>query len=126
MHHKILIGFFLFVLGNEAMADTYMCTAKYAAGITEKDDDVTQAQSGEYDKQYIADELGFRAVGQDKVKLSKCRFIDGRPTFCEDPGDSWSGFFMLSSNRVFTYFVVIGGNNGVLEAMVVKGKCSKT
>ncbi len=107
------------------MADAYLCTAKYAAGVTEKNDDVTQAQSGEYDKQYIVDERGFRALGEDSGKLSKCNFIDGRPAFCEDPGVGWSGFFMLPSNLVFTHFAVIGGHSGVLEAMVVKGKCEK-
>ncbi len=110
---------------NAAIADAYLCTAQYAAGVSEKNDEVTQAQSGEYDKQYILDERGFRAVGDDDVKLSKCRYDNGRPTFCEDPGEGWSGFFMMGSNRVFTYFVVIGGRGGFLEALVIKGKCSE-
>lgn len=114
------------MLGSDAIAKAYLCTAKYAAGVTEKDDDVTQAQSGEYEKQYVLDERGFRAVGDKDVKLSECRFDNGRPTFCEGPGDGWSGFFMMGSNLVFTYFVVLGGRSGVLEAMVVKGKCSET
>lgn len=122
---RLLLCSFLLSLGSGALADAYLCTAKYAAGVTEKNDDVTQAQSGEYDKQYIVDEHGFRFFGSNNVQLSKCKFVDGRPTFCEDPGDGWSGFFLLPSNLVFTYFDVIGGGNGVLEAMVVKGKCEK-
>ena len=125
MNLRILTCCLLLSLSSVALADAYLCTAKYAAGVTEKEDDVTQAQSGEYDKQYLVDERGFRPVGADNVKLSKCNVIDGRPAFCEDPGDGWGGLFMLSSNHVFTYFAVIGGPTGVLEAMVVKGKCSK-
>ncbi len=125
MISRRLIGCILLLLGSPAFADTYLCIAKYAGGVTEKDDEVTQAQSGEYDMQYIVDERGFRHVGDTEVTLSKCNFINGRPAFCEDPGVGWSGFFMLPSNLVFTYFLVLGDRTGVLEAMVVKGKCSK-
>ena len=122
---RLLMVSFLLLLGSEALADAYLCTAKYAAGVTEKNDDVTQAQSGEYDEKYIVDERGFRFFGSDTVQLSKCKFIDGRPASCENPGDGWSGLFLLPSNLVFTYFHVVGGGNGVFEALVVKGKCEK-
>lgn len=125
MSLRILTCCVLLSFSSAALADSYLCTAKYAAGVTEKEDDVTQAQSGEYDKKYLVDERGFRPFDDDNVKLSKCNFIDGRPAFCEDPGVGWSGFFILPSNLVFTYFAVIGGHGGILEAMVVKGKCSK-
>ena len=98
----------------------------YAAGVTEKDDEVTRAQSGEYDKKYIADEQGFRPLANDELVLSECNFVDGRPVKCEYPGDGWGGLFLMSSNKVFTYFSVVAGQSGDLEALVVKGKCSKT
>lgn len=125
MNLRLLTCCTLLSLSTSVLADAYICTAKYAAGVTEKNDDVTQAQSGEYDKKYLVDERGFRPYGEDKITLSECSFFDGRPAFCEYPGDRWGGLFMLSSNDVFTYFSVIAGTSGVLEALVVKGKCSR-
>ena len=125
MDLRILASCLLLSLSSAAAADAYLCTAKYAAGVTEKESEVTQAQSGEYDKKYLVDERGFRDFGADNVTLSECRYFDGRPAFCEKPGDGWGGLFMLSSNDVFTYFSVVGGKSGILEALVVKGKCSK-
>ena len=38
---RLLFCCFLLLLNSETLADAYLCTAKYAAGVTEKDDDVT-------------------------------------------------------------------------------------
>lgn len=129
---KILFVFFaISTLSINALAEnntkSFLCIAEHGSAVTKDAKGKLSSYSGVADNKYIVNKSnGLRHFGIDANWLNECEFDDsGRPTWCEYPGESWGGVFMMDQDNTF----VINSVNPTPDMKgtnyyTVIGKCS--
>lgn len=132
MYKQAILIVLVFLSGLVAAADqgaAYLCIAEKGAAVTEKSAGGFGAFSGDADNKYIVGkQTGLRAFGVDADWLSQCNYDEsGRPVWCEMPGDSWGGVFMMDNDGSFVVMSLSGDPKGQKGANYysVIGKCSR-
>ncbi len=82
---------------------SYLCIVEKAAEVTSDKDANFEASSGAYEKKFlVTPEAGVKEFGTEFGILEACNYDStGRPLFCEAPGESWAGTFIMDEDNTF-------------------------